>query len=416
METSNKSLSLWRNRDYLLLWGGQTLSNIGSGVSRIAYPLLVLAITGSPAQAGLIGALRSLMYIVLILPAGALLDRWNRKRVMIICDTVRAISLASIPAAALLGHLTLAQLYVIAFIEGTFEAFFDIAEVSSVPQVVSQEQLPAAMSRVQVTAGLTTLLGPSLGGVLFAIRSLLPFLADAISYVISVVSLSFIRVPFQKQHNTTSVTGTTKRSLRREIGEGLRWLWNQPVLRTMAFITSGNIFFGAGETLIIIVIAQRQHTSDATIGLIFGIAGIGTILGAISVETIRRRFSFVQIITGVLWLFVVFWLPLAVLPSPLILGLLTAALFFIGPFYAVTSISYRLAITPDKLQSRVNSVARLIALGLSPAGQALTGFLLQYTGPQITVLLLTAGQIILPLAAMASRSIRNARPPTETKP
>ena len=138
MGTLNKPLSLWRNRDYLLLWGGQTLSNIGSGVSRIAYPLLVLAITGSPAQAGLIGALRSLMYIILILPAGALLDRWNRKQVMIICDTVRAISMASIPVAALLGHLSLVQLYFVAFIEGTFEAFFDIAEVSSVPQVVSQ--------------------------------------------------------------------------------------------------------------------------------------------------------------------------------------------------------------------------------------------------------------------------------------
>lgn len=401
METLKKPASLWRNRDYLLLWSGQTLSNIGSGVSRIAYPLLVLAITGSPAQAGLIGALRALMYIVLILPAGALLDRWNRKQVMIICDTARAIGMASIPVAALVGHLTLVQLYAVAFIEGTFEAFFDIAEVSSVPQVVSQEQLPAAMSRVQVTAGLTTLIGPSLGGTLFAIRALLPFLADAISYVISIVSLSFIRVPFQRQR-----TETTKRNLRREIGEGLRWLWNQPVLRSMAFITAGNIFFGAGQTLIIIVIAQQQHASDATIGLIFGIAGIGTILGAITVETIRHHFSFAQIIIGVLWLFIVFWLPFAVLPSPLILGLLTAALFFIGPFYAVTSISYRLAITPDELQSRVNSVARLIALGLSPVGLALTGILLQYNGSQTTVLLLTAGQVILPLAAMASRPIR----------
>jgi MFS family permease len=401
---------LWRNRDYLLLWGGQTLSNIGSGVSRIAYPLLVLAITGSPAQAGLIGALRALMYIVLILPAGALLDRWNRKQVMLICDTVRAIGMASIPVAGLLGHLTLAQLYAVAFIEGTFEAFFDIAEVSSVPQVVPQEQLPAAMSRVQVTAGLTTLIGPSLGGTLFAIRSLLPFLADAISYVISVVSLSFIRVPFQRQRNTTE---TTARNLRREIGEGLRWLWNQPLLRSMAFITAGNIFFGAGQTLIIIVIAQQQHASDATIGLIFGIAGIGTILGAIMVETIRRHFTFAQIIIGVLWLFVVFWLPLATLPSPLILGLLTAATFFIGPFYSVTNVSYRLTITPDELQSRVNSVARLIALGLSPIGQALTGILLQYTGPQTTVLLLTAGQVILPLAAMLNRPIREARPSAE---
>ncbi len=192
MTVSNRPTSSWRNRDYLLLWGGQTLSNIGSGVSRIAYPLLVLAITGSPAQAGLIGAVRALMYILLILPAWALLDRWNRKLVMLICDTVRAISLATIPLAAVSGHLTLVQLYLIAFIEGIFEAFFDIAEISSVPQVVSKEQLPAAMSRTQVTAGLTSQIGPALGGTLFAIGSLLPFLTDAISYGVSVLSLLLI--------------------------------------------------------------------------------------------------------------------------------------------------------------------------------------------------------------------------------
>lgn len=328
---------------------------------------------------------------------------------MLICDTVRAISLASIPIAALSGHLTLVQLYMIAFIEGIFEAFFDIAEISSVPQVVSKEQLPAAMSRTQVTAGLTSLLGPALGGTLFAIRSLLPFLTDALSYGVSVLSLLLIRVPFQEQREAV------QRNLRREIGAGLNWLWHQPVLRSMAFITAGNIFFGAGQTLIIIVIAQKHSASSATIGLIFSIAGIGGILGAVAAESILRRFSFGQIITGVLWLYVICWFPLVALPSPLLLGLLTGAAFFIGPFYNITYVSYRLSITPDALQSRVHSVARLIALGASPIGQALTGILLQYYGPQITVLLATIGQIILALIVMANRDIRHARPAHKTE-
>ena len=116
--------SLWRNRDYLLLWSGQIISEIGSKSSLLAFPLLMLFLTGSPAQAGLLGALRGLPYILFCLPAGALIDRWNRKRVMILCDTGRALAMGSIPLAYVLGHLTLAQLYIVSFIEGTLYIFF----------------------------------------------------------------------------------------------------------------------------------------------------------------------------------------------------------------------------------------------------------------------------------------------------
>ena len=156
------STSLWRNRDYLLLWGGQTISSIGGGISQIAFPLLALLITHSPAQAGLLGALRSLCYSVLVLPVGALADRWNRKTVMIVCDSGRALALASILIAAALGHLTLLQLYLVTLIIGPLEVFFDIAEVASLPQVVAKDQLPAAMGNTQATFGATSLFGPPL--------------------------------------------------------------------------------------------------------------------------------------------------------------------------------------------------------------------------------------------------------------
>ncbi len=400
--TFEKTVSLWRSRDYLLLWSGQLISTAGSGISQIAFPLLILAITGSPVQAGLIGALRSLIYILFTLPAGALLDRWDRKRVMVYCDIGRVLSLGSIPIAILLGQLTLIQLYLVTVISGVLEVFFDIAELACLPQVVTKEQLSEALGRTQATTGLVNLISPPLGGVLFSLRFLLPFLVDALSYTVSVCSLLLIRVPFQEQR------AASVRDLRAEIGEGLRWLWQQPLLRTMALVTSGNIFCGAGFSLIVIVIAQLHHASAATIGLVFGIGGVGSILGAVIVGRVLQRFSFAQVIICVLWLYVLLWLPLAILPSPFVLGLMTALLFFIGPFYNVVYVSRRLAMTPDALQSRVNSVARLVGLGFSPLGLALTGLLLQYYGSQITVLLSVGVQALLALAATISPHIRSA--------
>lgn len=404
MVISRRSASLWRNRDYLLLWSGQLVSDTGTGISQIAYPLLVLAITGSPVQAGLVGALRSLTYVLVILPAGAWLDRWDRKRVMILCDVGRALVLASVFVTLAFGRLTITQLYITGFVEVLLGTFFDIAELSCLPQVVQQEQLPEALGRTQATTGVMNLLSPPLGGALFALRPLLPFLVDAVSYIASVCSLLFIRTPFQQQRDAPA------RNLRVDIAEGLRWLWHQPLLRTMALLTAGNIFFGAGQPLIVIVVAQQHHASAAIIGLIFGIAGIGSILGSLVVGRVHQRVSFAQMIVSLLWLYAALWLPLALLPSPPVLGLILALLFFIGPFYNVTYVSRRLAMTPDVLQSRVNSVARLLGLGFAPLGLALTGLLLQYGGPELTILLSVGGQVLLALAATLNPHIRRAGP------
>ena len=305
MTLSEKPPSLWRNKAYLLLWGGQTISNVGSGVSQIAYPLLVLAITHSVVQAGLISAVRALSYVLFMLPAGALLDRWDRKRVMLICDTGRALVLASVALALALDRLTVTQLYITGFLEVSLGTFFDIAEVSSLPLVVAKEQLPEALGRVQAAYGIMNFFSPPLGGFLYSIRSLLPFLVDAISYAVSVCSLFFIRIPFQKQRDVSS------QNLLAEIGEGLHWLWHQPLLRTMALLTGGNVFFGAGQTLIVIVIAQQQHASATLIGLIFGFDGVGVIVGALLVSRVQKHWSFVQIIVGALWLYSLLWLPFA---------------------------------------------------------------------------------------------------------
>ncbi len=404
MQQAVKPASLWHNRDYLLLWSGQLVSNAGSGISQIAFPLLILAMTHSPLQAGFVSALGTLTYVLCTLPAGALLDRWDRKRVMIISDIGRTLSLASIPLALFLGQLTIVQIYIVTFVSGTLGIFFDIAQLACLPQVVAKEQLPKAMGRTQASLGIMNLVSPPIGATLFSLSRLLPFLTDAISYAASVFSLFLIRTPFQQPRTTA------RSNLAVEITEGLRWLWRQPLLRTMALLTCVNVFSGGGYLLIVIVMAQQRHASDATIGLIFATGGLGAVLGSLASSHVQQRFSFAQIIVGVLWLYVVLWLPLVALPSPLLLGLITALLSFIGPFYNVTNIGRRLAITPDALQSRVNSVARLIGLGLWPLGQALTGILLQYSGARMTILFSIGIQVLLALAATLTPHIRNAPP------
>src|SRR6266571_4756356 len=119
---------LWQNRDYLLLWCGQAISTTGSNATELALPLLILSLTHSPIQAGLVGALRTVAILLTNLPAGALVDRWNRKYTMMWCDTGRAVALASIPLALALGHLVAAQLYVVAVVEGVLATFFDLAQ------------------------------------------------------------------------------------------------------------------------------------------------------------------------------------------------------------------------------------------------------------------------------------------------
>src|SRR5579859_6232666 len=397
-------IPLWRNRDYMLLWSGQMVSSVGTFVSQLAFPLLVLALTHSPAQAGLIAALRGLPFALFILPAGALIDRWNRKRVMILCDTGRAIALGSIPVALLLGHLSLIQLYSVALVEGTLFTFFNLAETACIPQIVSKDQLTSAVAQHSIIDSVSSMAGPSLGGLLYSIGRAVPFLTDSVSYIISVLSLFFIKAQFQEER------AVERLHLWKEIGEGLLWLWHHPKLRFIAILTCGLILPVSGYGLIIIVLAQMQHATSFEIGLILASSGVGSIIGAVIVAPLRRRFSFGKMMIGSTWLWVLSWLFFAIAPNPLLLGIATALSFIVVPIYMSVQFGYRLSIIPDHLQGRVNSVFRLIAFGSEPIGLAVTGVLIQVIGPVPTVLVLFVPQFILSIAATFNKRLRNAKP------
>ena len=403
--TGDTGLSLWRNRDYLLLWGGQVISSIGTQSSTLAFPLLLLVVTRSPAAAGLASALRALPYLILSLPAGALIDRWDRKRVMLLCDTGRALALGSIPLADILGRLTPLQLYLVSLIEGSLFVLFNIAEAACLPRVVTKAQLPAATAQNNATDGVSTLIGPSLGGALFGAAHALPFLADAVSYLASVVSLLFIATPFQGERMAA------RRPLHHDIGEGLAWLWRQPLIRYMAILTGISNLVGNGVFLIAIVIAQGQHASSAVIGLIFAVGGVGGILGSLAAVRLRERFSFGQLIIACVWSWAILTPLFAVAPNPLVLGLLMAGTFLSGPLYNVVQMSYRLALIPDVLQGRVNSVFRLIAFSGQPLGYALAGILLQTVGAVPAVLIFSVPYLFAALLTTFNPHVRQAGHP-----
>lgn len=394
-------LPLWRNRDYLLLWGGQVVSQTGSQVSQLAFPLLILALTHSPAQAGIAAALRTIPYLFLSLPAGALMDRWDRKKVMIFCDIGRFLSMASIPLALFFGHLTLIQLYLISLLEGTLFVFFDLAEVSSLPQVVSKEQLSAASAQNIATYNIAMLLGSPLGGLLYSVGSLFPFLADTVSYFCSCLSLLFIRTSFQQER-----TAGASRALMTEVKEGLKWLWEQRFIRSLAWLLCGINLMTGGITLVSIVLGQHVHASAVDLGVLFAVAGVAGVLGALAAPLLHRRLSFFVISLIVLWAQALLTPLLILAPNLLALGTILALFFFLLPIFDVLQRSQRMALIPDALQGRINSVYRLIVFSSNPVSLALTGFLLQNAGTTFTILLMAGGLTLIALAATLNPHMR----------
>ena len=386
---TRQRLSLWHNRDYMILWSGQLVSAFGSHVSVIAMPLFIVYLTGSPALAGLISALGTLPGVVLSLPAGALIDRWNRKSVMIVCDCGRAIAMGSIPVAAALGHLTIFHLALAILLEGILTTFFTLAQSASLPRIVEKEQLSQAVAQNQGLWASSQLLGPALGGLFYGIRQTFPFLVDGISYVFSVVSLCFIKKPLQNQPLAA------RQKLSTEIIEGMRWLWRHPVLRFVTILHWGLLTPTAGWVLLFEQLAQHHHATAWTTGLILACCGLGNIVGSLLAGPLLKRFRVGQIFFVTIWLWVLSWLPLTVVPNLWSFALVNVSTFIIASIYLVAQASYQLSLIPDHMQGRVNSIIHLLVNGSTPLGIVLTGLLIQLIGPVGTVLALFAPQLLL---------------------
>ena len=393
---------LWRNRDYLLLWGGQVVSTVGAKVTTLAFPLLVLAQTGSPAKAGLVGFAQTLPFLVWYLPAGALVDRWDRRQVMLVADGGRAVALSSVAFALWSGLLTFAQVLAVALVEGTLFVFFQLSEAAALPRVVPRAQLPTALAQYQAREHGAELAGQPLGGLLFGVGQALPFAFDAVSYVVSFVALLFVRPALQDEREGT---GTR---LKAEIAEGVRWLWHQPFLRALvALIGVTNLVFNA-LTIAMIVRLQQLGASPALIGLMFGLYGVGSVLGAVCAPALQRRLPPALVIIGSLWGWAAVFAVLTLPSDPVSFGALAACTGLTGPLFNVVVSSYRYALVPDRLQARTQAVGRLVAWGAIPLGTLAGGILVQGVGSRVAIPVLAAAMIAVALAATLIPTLRAA--------
>jgi MFS family permease len=375
---------LWRNLDFSLLWSGQLVSTLGTAISTLALPLLVLALTHSPAQAGFVSAVRLVPYILFSLPAGVLVDRWNRKAVMIRCDLARWLALGSIPLAFALGHLTLVQVYAVALIEGVGYVFFSLAQLAALPRVVASDQLPRAYALSEASDAAGTLIGPGLGGFIISLArtitsgTVFAYLADSLSYLVSVLSLRFIRTPFQAERAPIA-----HNSLRAELATGLRFLWSERRLRLMALLTMAvNILTSPLDLAVIVLGRGSLHLDVRALGLIFSAAGAGGLVSALVAPAVRERMRFGNAILICVcgWTLAAVIMAASGAPLPLAAG--RALVSALWPIYAVVLVTYRLSLTPDELQGRVNSAFRVISFSGDAIGPALGGLALSAFGPR----------------------------------
>jgi MFS family permease len=399
--SATSALPLRKNRDFVLLQVGQTLSTIGSESTGIAYPLLVLAITHSPVQAGVVGFARLVPWVLFGVLAGAAVDRLPRKRMMIVSDIVRIAAVASIVVSIAVDRISFAQIAIVAFVEGTMFVFFNLAEIGALRSVVPARQLPAAAAAEQARYATMTLVAPPLGGALFGLGRALPFLADAVSYVFSLASLLAIRTPFQEEREHEQMP------LRTQLAEGIHWLWGHPFLRTCAILfTWVNLLFEA-TFLVLIVVGRRQGLSGAHIGALIAVLGLCALAGSVASPRLQRRLSMRTIVVGS------FWLQLGIAAfvlEPNIYVLLAGAIpaALIGPSVNAIVIGYRVAVVPDRLTGRVNSVARTIALCGAPLGPLAAGLLLGSFSARTTVAIFAGAMLLLSVIGSVSPSIRKA--------
>jgi predicted MFS family arabinose efflux permease len=367
--------------------------------------LLVLATTGSPAKAGIVGSAGTLPLLLFTLPAGALVDRWNRKRVMILTDAARCVALASVAIAIALDALTYAQILVVVLVDGTGYVLFTVAERTALPSVVPDEQLPAALARNQTREYAAILGGQPVGGALFALGRAVPFAFDAVTYLVSVCTVALIRTDFRRD------PPAERTRLRADMRAGLAWFWRQPFIRTTSVLVSASDFVLNALYLVVIVIARDRGAPPELVGAMFVFLGIGGIVGSLFAPRLAARLRMRTIVAATQVTVAVLVPLLVVVPGEVAPGIVYGAMFVLHPAWNASVGAYRLRVTPPELQGRVLSIASMLSLGPVTVAALAAGFMLEAAGTTPTVLALTALMAVVAAGAVASPSIRNVERP-----
>lgn len=382
-----------RSPDFLKLWGGQAISALGSHITGGGLPLLaVITLKATSTQMGILSAVSGVPVLLFSLLAGVWVDRLRRRPILIAADIGRALLLATIPLVAMLGWLTIWQIYIVIALNGILTVVFNTAYRAYLPTLVEPDQIVEGNARLAVSESAAEVVGPGLTGLLVqTITAPMAILLDSLSFVVSVISLSAIHKP-----EPAAASLENRQTLLQEAREGLSMLLQQPVLRTLTAVDATHSFFGNFIGVLYALYAIRVlHISPFWMGVTIGIGGASSLVGALLAERAAQRLGLGRTLLGTVWIEKLFNLaiPLAASfpPFGLVLLILSQMGDILGTIYAINAISLRQAITPSRLLGRVSASMELITAGVGPLGALLGGVLGDKIGVQDTLFVSITG-------------------------
>ncbi|MFE6055024.1 MFS transporter [Kitasatospora sp. NPDC056446] len=382
---------LSRNRNYHVLWGSQLVSELVSQLCLIAFPLTVMAATGSAARMGVVAAVIAAAHMAANVPAGVLVDRYDRKLVMLVCQCVRAVAMASLALALFAGHFSLAHLLVVAVAEGLMGAAFDPAEHAALPQVVPESQLSQAVATNTTRRYIATLLGPASAGFLFAVDRMAPFAVAVVLLVASCVVLGFLRLPRAEPGRASAVepgavepgaveSGAGEPGAGPErpgmLADGFRWVLGHPVIRpTLVWLMCCELFVSA-LTVIVLALSGEGGLAPGEVGVMMTGFGAGGLLGAAVAGRLHAALPAPVVIVGFPWVAAGLTLVLALVPTGVLTGVLLGGIAFLIPTAFTTVMTYQLTVAPDELRGRLSGIVGLFAGGAGAVGPLAGGLLM----------------------------------------
>ncbi|MFG2758604.1 MFS transporter [Streptomyces wuyuanensis] len=392
-----------RIRDFRLLLAGAATGQLGAHVTLVALPLVaVLELDASAFQVGLLTAAETAAFLLIGLPAGALTDRMRKRPLMIRADVVRAAAMASIPAAAVAGVLTMVQLYAVALVVGVATVFFDVAHQSYLPQLLPREQLVAGNGALETVRSTAQVTGPGIGGGLVQLAGAhLAVIADAVGYALSALFLLGIRRPEEQPEPT--VGG----SLRKDIAEGVRFVVRHPLLRVIALTTGlANLCTAVLMATQTVHLVRSVGLQPGALGLVLSASAVGGLLGALCAARLAARLGQARIIrlsTLVTGPFAVLW-PLSGpgIPGAVLFATGSAVVSFGAVVYNVAQVSFRQALCPPRLLGRMNATLRFLMWGTLPLGALLGGVLAESYGARTALAWCAVGFLAVPLPLLLS--------------
>ena len=357
------------------LWGAETVSQLGSQVTLLALPLLAISVLDATTfQVGALAAIATAPFLLVGLPAGAIVDRLPRRPVLIASDVGRAAALLSIPVVHEVGHLTMAQLYVVGFVTGVLTVFFDVAYQSYLPALVERDQLVDGNGKLEISRSGAQIAGPGIAGALIDwLTAPVAVFVDAVSFALSGAGIAAIR----RNEHREPTTGPRPR-LPAEIAEGLRYVLGHRLLRSIAGTTAtSNLFFSMFFAVLIVYMVRVLELRPGVIGLVFAIGNVGFLVGAVVSAPVAKRFGLGRtIVMSSAMAAGTLLVPLA--GGDAAVPLIVAAQLIVGigiPVYNINQVSLRQAICPDRLQGRMNATMRFMVWGTMPLGSLLGGTL-----------------------------------------